>query len=92
MLVIYSPGYGAGWSTWGKQESALDQELAQAILDEKSPEEISVIAEKNWPGQYQGGLRQACVVDLPAGIHFRINEYDGFESIEQDTDVTWLVS
>lgn len=26
--IIYSPGFGAGWSTWGCEAMALDQELA----------------------------------------------------------------
>lgn len=91
-MVIYSPGYGAGWSTWGDRQSALDQELAQAIVDKKSIDEINQIAEKNWPGQYKGGLAKAKVECLAEGTRFRIEEYDGHESIILFSDDTYLVA
>ena len=32
------------------------------------------------------------IVDLPAGTLYRINEYDGYESIETSTDIDWKVA
>lgn len=90
IYIIYSPGYGAGWSTWGDTFSCLDQELAVAILN-NSPD-INSIAEKNWPGQYQGGLSDCVVTTVPKGTRFRINEYDGNESLEIESEPSWLIA
>ena len=81
VAVIVSPGFGAGWSTGGDPKSALDQTLAAAIEAERSAEEISEIADRNWPGQHQGGLSDATVVWMQRGQAFYIQERDGHESI-----------
>lgn len=81
VAVLVSGGYGAGWSSWGDEKSCLDGELAQAILDGKDKSIIAAIAEKNWPGQYQGGLQDCDVKWVPSGTRFEISEYDGSESL-----------
>ena len=88
--VIYSPHFGAGWSTWGDPKSALDQELAQAIENGASIEKLEAIAERNWPEQYQGGLGDAVVEWVDAGTPFRIDEYDGNERLVLISD--WQVA
>lgn len=85
--IIYSPGFGAGWSTWGDRNSALDQELAKAIEAKKPKDEIEAIAERNWPNQYQGGLSDAVVRWVCAGTAFRVDEYDGSESLTFHEDM-----
>jgi hypothetical protein len=86
--IIYSPGFGAGWSTWGEPEQALDQELAHAI--ENLPrEEWIKIAEKNWPDAYKGGLSDREVEWVEKGTAFSISDYDGSESIEFGSRKTW---
>lgn len=92
VAVLVSPGYGAGWSTWGNPESALDGELAQAILDGKSEEEVAAIAESNWPGEYQGGLYQCGVVWVPENSRFNITEYDGSESLNLEHESSWQIA
>lgn len=89
VAVIVSPGFGAGWSTWGERESCFDGELAQAILDGESGSEI---AAKNWPDQYGGGLHAAVVCWVPLGTVFEIVEYDGAESIVFVADKQYLVA
>lgn len=89
--IIYSPGFGVGWSTWGDPEQALDQELAHAI--ENLPyEEWEKIAEKNWPGAYQGGLGDCQVEWVEKGTAFSVNEYDGSESIEFADRKSWSIA
>ena len=92
VAVLVSHGFGAGWSTWGDEESCLDGELAQAILNEKPKEDILTIAEKNWPDQYQGGLMDCEVYWVEQGDAFRINEYDGNESLEFLGEVDWRIA
>ncbi len=70
---------------------ALDQELAHAI--ENLPyEEWEKIAEKNWPGAYQGGLGDCQVEWVEKGTAFSVNEYDGYESIEFADRKSWSVA
>jgi len=90
--IIYSPGFGAGWSTWGNPESALDQELANAIENKESFEIIKSIAAKNWPGQYTGGLEDCVVEWVDKGTQFIIDEYDGNESVHFNFDNYWMVA
>lgn len=50
IAVLYSPGYGAGWSTQNKGEFEerllMDAEIVQAVLDEAKPEDIEAIVER----------------------------------------------
>ena len=89
--VVYSPGCGAGWSTWGDADQALDQELAHAIEDGKDIKEILEIAERNWPTAYNDGLTQAEVQWVDKGTEFRITEYEGYETIVFN-DEHWMVA
>jgi len=84
--IIYSPGFGAGWSTLGAPEMALDQELAHAIDQGLDHDKLVEIAEKNWPDEYRGGLYQCVVEWVKHGQEFRIDEYDGDESLVLEND------
>jgi hypothetical protein len=90
VAVLYSPGYGAGWSTWGegKDEEAkvFDVDLAEATLAQDFPR-MEAVAKAKWPNTYLGGLRGLRVEWLPAGTAFRINEYDGYETVETLSDM-----
>lgn len=90
--IVYSPGFGAGWSTWGDLESALDQELAHAIHNNESIDVIEQIANKNWPDQYTGGLSDCIVEWVEEGTQFVIDEYDGNESIVINSGDYWVVA
>lgn len=90
--VLVSRGYGAGWSTWGRPEMALDQEIVEAIEAELPYERIEEISKRNWPDAYLGGLYQCKVVWLDEGTAFRIDEYDGAESIHFPDDYRWQVA
>lgn len=89
--IIYSPGFGAGWSTWGCEAMALDQELAHAI-EEGNKEKIAEIAENNWPEEYKGGLHDCVVEWVEKGTAFTINEYDGSESLELAERKSWSIA
>lgn len=91
--IVYSPGPGAGWSTWGDADQALDQELALAIHNERPYSEIKEIANTNWPTAYTEGLKKAVVQWVDRGTIFKINCRSGSESIEySDPDDTWLMA
>ena len=79
--VLVSTGFGAGWSTLNSPECALDQELVGAIEANLAADQIKAIAERNWPDAYLGGLLDCYVEWVDEGTAFRIEEYDGAESI-----------
>lgn len=90
--IIYSPGYGAGWSTWGDKKQALDQELAKAIWDNEPYEIIEQIAKRNWPNAYLGGLSDCIVEWVERGTQFIVEEYDGSERLTFQEGDHWQVA
>ena len=82
VAVLYSPGYGAGWSTWVSptEKAIFCPRLVLAVLGE-SGEDPKKVAEDEFPGEYLGGLEDVQVEWLYKGTRFEINEYDGSESI-----------
>lgn len=89
--VLYSPGFGAGFSTWGEPEMAYDKDLVSAFIDGghlKLREET----EKKYPGRYLGGLENVEIEWVPQGVGFRISEYDGNESIEYQHDSSFTIA
>ena len=81
VAVLYSPGFGAGWHTWGAPvEAIFDPALATAVLMGDTAAALHIAKEK-WPNQYTGGVDDLVVGWVPVGTAFRINEYDGSESL-----------
>lgn len=85
VAVLYSPGFGAGWSTWawdGEAESlAMNAKIVEAFLA-GGGEAATRVAEELHPDVYTGGAEDLSVEWIAKGTAFRINEYDGNESIE----------
>jgi hypothetical protein len=84
VAVLYSPDYGAGWSSWsgGTQKSQLcmDARLVNAFI-QGGDEAAARMAESLFPDFYTGGSEGLTVKWIPEGTAFRIEEYDGSESI-----------
>lgn len=84
VAVLYSPGFGAGWSTWAYTPELKEQMVfcpALVFAIEKG-EDLDVVAEDLFPDEYHGGLRDLKICWVPMGQRFRISEYEGSESIE----------
>lgn len=84
--VLYSPGYGAGWSTWAHNEEHKEAmvfcpELCEAVDKDLPLSQIKYIAYKHFPEEYLGGLDDIKLVFIKPGTRFRIDEYDGAEYI-----------
>lgn len=83
VAILYSPGYGAGWSTWAhghEEELLFDKELVELVLAGKR-KEVAILAKKKYPGAYTGGADQLKVEWIEKGDRFEIHEYDGSESV-----------
>lgn len=88
VAVLISPGYGSGWYTWNsnlpglvfnptlvemvekEKNHEITEELCRELLGLPSDERVCVL-----------GASDLCVVWVPLGTRFRIEEYDGSESI-----------
>lgn len=96
VAVLYSPGYGAAWSTWANSEvenlCLFDPEVVQWVLDGKPENKCEYFQEKYGRYFYAGGLHDLEVFWVRPGQKFRIREYDGYESIELMEEVQWKVA
>lgn len=91
VAILFSPGYGAGWFTWNADEGMIfDAEIVQAILDDDRKLAAS-IAEAKYDA-YTGGVDQLTITWLPKGTLFRIDEYDGSESIITYTNENYIIA
>jgi hypothetical protein len=99
VAVLYSPGYGAGWSTWCPgHQPRLDMLFDPQIADIRDrgdadwQEKAEAIARIKYPEAYTGGLADLEVRWLPVGTQFRVLEYDGHESIEISGEIAWITA
>jgi len=93
VAVLYSPGWGAGWSTWNQEVPELVFEPVIVDFVEKEQwEELTTYVTLKYPGLYDGGMKDLKVEWIPAGSLFKINEYDGSESIELKENDSWMVA
>ena len=92
VAVLYSPGFGAGWSTWNysNQEILLFSpkvvEMVEAgrrteIDDEWCLEHLGIDI-------YTGGSSNLTIEWIQQGEKFTIEEYDGSESIRSIDDLS----
>jgi hypothetical protein len=83
VAVIYSPGYGAGWSTWNTEyaeDFVFNKDIAQAILD-GNQDKARGIAESKYPEAYISG-QELVIAWVDQGEQFLIKEYDGAECVK----------
>jgi hypothetical protein len=96
VAVLYSPGYGAGWSTWARGGRAKIVLYHPKFVEaaENGVEDIDPIAQEIFGDDdlYTGGWDNIRVAWLPVGTKFRIEEYDGSEHIECADDIEWSVA
>ena len=90
VAVLYSPGYGAGWSTWCCNDDLAETLLFHPLIVEKveSGLEKEITSEwlveqfgRDFEDVYCGGASQLEIKWLPKGTAFRIDDYDGFETV-----------
>jgi len=93
VAVLYSPGFGAGWYTWNTDtpEILFDPAIVKFVEKEKWDELETYVALK-YPDIYTGGMKDLKVAWIPEGTLFRVDDYDGNESIELKENDNWFVA
>lgn len=84
--IIVSYGYGAGWSTWNLRETAeemlFDADMIRALENGASEAYLKSLAKKKWPDATILGIEDGLSIEwVEKGKPFRIEEYDGKESV-----------
>ena len=102
VAVLVSYGFGAGWYTWHRDERMLyDPRIVEMVLAFQANEEqdwrahyeqISKYCADTYQNQYIGGVDGLTVEWVTEGEKFRINEYDGSETLVRESDQKWLTA
>lgn len=92
VAVLYSPGYGSGWSTWNLDHKAallFEPVVAKWVIDGKPDadrQRVVEYLETSYPGIFLGsGFERLEVGWLEPGTEFLVLEYDGYEEIRPKT-------
>lgn len=89
--VLVSPGFGAGFSTWNSPEMAVDFDLVEAFLSGDKTRFAYILNEK-YEDAYDGGVKNLEVQWVDEGKKFRVEEYDGNESLEVFNEQVWFTA
>lgn len=82
--ILVTNSYGAGWYSWCDKygpEMVFDKGMVEAILNDDYLTALE-IAEKKYPDACLTAVEDLIVEFLPPNTAFRIDEFDGNESIE----------
>lgn len=104
VAVLYSPRHGAGWYSWHRKKGLLfDPRIVRIVLKWREEEdyehlptekvkEIVQYCERVYGSEYYEGARSLQVAWVQQGTQFRVDEYDGYESIETNNQIDWLTA
>lgn len=96
VAVLVSPGYGSGWSTEADVEIRarllFDPEVVAWVEGGKMGP-LPDIKNKYYPHYfYDGGAKDLVIKWIPVGIQFRIEVYDGYESLHVEEEYQWYTA
>lgn len=98
VAVLISKGYGAGWSTWLREDRYLfDPVIVGILLDDSIDkqtqyDDILTYCHKIEPYGFFAGVDGLCVEWVAEGTAFRVTEYDGHETLERMSETNWKVA
>ena len=92
VAVLVSPGYGAGWYSWHSNEQLLFDPSIVQWIEEDDREKIQAYLELRYPDETTIGLEDLVVEWVPVGARFRIEEYDGAESLVLESTQRWITA
>ena len=95
VAVLLSAGYGSGWGSWnyGVHEVIMFHPKIVGMVEDGREMDITeewLEKELGLEGVYTGGREGLYIKWVPEGTRFRLDEYDGAESIITDEDLTMV--
>lgn len=93
VAVLISPDYGGGWSTWNKDypQCLFDPEVV-AWVEGGKKDPLPDFSGKYSGYFFDGGAQDLCIVWVRQGQKFRIEEYDGHESLVLEENYNWFTA
>ena len=93
VAILYSPGFGAGWYSWNQTvpQILFDPAIVKFVEKEKF-DELATYVTLKYPDIYTGGMKDLKVAWIPEGTLFKVEDYDGSESIELKESDDWIVA
>ena len=102
VAVLYSPGYGSGWSTSNThhpyhQRCIFDPVLVEWVRDGKPSDQINLMDTYVYD-VYGSDFYTGCNIEnleiawVPQGTQFMVQEYDGSESIRTRDGTPWITA
>jgi hypothetical protein len=94
VAILVSHDFGAGWYTWHYDERLLfEPKIVEMLENDTDPHEIVSYCEKTYGDEiYYGGVDGLAVHWLPIGTQFKIDEYDGAETLIISHEVHWITA
>ena len=92
VAVLVSPGYGAGWYSWHSIEELVYDPSVVEWVESQELDKILAYMELKYPDVYCGGLEDLEVNWVHVGERFRIDEYDGAESLVLESEERWMTA
>ena len=96
VAVLLSPGFGAGWYTWNlcHPELLFLPRVVEMVLNQDSSYDIKAYVQSIYGEDeiYVGGVHDLVVEWVPQGSQFRIEEYDGSESLKLKDSEDWITA
>lgn len=92
VAVLYHPEYGSGWYTGHNIEELLFDPNIVEWLELKDFDKIRVYITLKYPNVYLPSIAGLSIYWLPLGTEFRIDEYDGSESIKFKDEERWIIA
>jgi hypothetical protein len=92
VAVLYSPGHGAGWYSWHGVEALLFDPSIVAWIEAQEHDKILSYVTLKYPNEYFRGLDNLTIQWIPLGTEFRIDEYDGLETIKFKEREHWITA
>ena len=92
VAVLYSPDFGAGWYSWHNIEELVFDPSVVEWVESGELDRIETYVTLKHPDAYIGGLENLKVKWIPTGTRFRIDEYDGNESVVVEGEDEWFTA
>lgn len=94
VAILVSRGHGAGWSSWNSEhpDCITHPEIVAMVEREAPAAEIEAKASELWPDGYWGGAEGLRIEWVAEGAQYRVDEYDGAESLDYNDAGYWSVA